>query len=209
MLKYIIALGVVLVLAGLIIQTSKTIEVEKTETTTTTEPKKTQRNNTVECVTNMDCGQSGYTDYYCLENFVVRDYIRFRCVEEADGDMTCNKIIEKDFKMWCRQDEICTEGIDHCEPKISCKNKVKDQGEKGIDCGGPCTPCSSCNNAVKDGDEEDVDCGGSLCDDCKIECTTNGSCGIPRWGRPYCGKTEDNIDIVVRDYIKYECKNPG
>lgn len=62
----------------------------------------------------------------------------------------------------------------------SCTDGVKNQGERGIDCGGPCElepyleDC--CDNQVKDEDEEGVDCGG-VCEVCKEKtCNNNGEC---------------------------------
>ena len=51
----------------------------------------------------------------------------------------------------------------------SCSNKIKDQGETGIDCGGPCRACwkeqSTCFDGIRNGLEQDVDCGG-VCKSC-------------------------------------------
>ena len=62
----------------------------------------------------------------------------------------------------------------------SCTDGIQNQGEKGVDCGGPCElePYSDdcCFNGEKDGDEEGVDCGGS-CDDCaELICDEDGTC---------------------------------
>jgi hypothetical protein len=91
-----------------------------------------------------------------------------------------------------------------CQPKVSCDNGVKDQGEVGVDCGGPCKPCSSCQNGIRDGDEAEVDCGGS-CPACVVACDSDASCGIPRWIQPFCG--EDGS--VYQDYVNYTCSNKG
>ncbi len=52
------------------------------------------------------------------------------------------------------------------EPLATCADGVMNQGETGIDCGGPnCQACNSatatCNDGIKNGDETDVDFGGS------------------------------------------------
>jgi len=63
----------------------------------------------------------------------------------------------------------------------SCTDGIKNQGERGIDCGGPCEaePYSDdcCGNGVKDDDEEGIDCG-DICDEvCSgLVCDDDGSC---------------------------------
>jgi|GEM_PF-2989784 len=42
----------------------------------------------------------------------------------------------------------------------SCFDGIKNQGEEGIDCGGPCQPCPSCDDGVQNQGETGVDCGG-------------------------------------------------
>ena len=62
------------------------------------------------------------------------------------------------------------EGVDcggPCPPCPTCFDGIKNQGEEGIDCGGPCPPCPSCSDGIKNGDEEGVDCGGSVCPPCE------------------------------------------
>jgi len=48
-------------------------------------------------------------------------------------------------------------------PADLCHDRVQDNGETGVDCGGTCTACKpavpSCNDGVRDGLETDVDCG--------------------------------------------------
>ncbi len=48
-------------------------------------------------------------------------------------------------------------------PADPCHDRVQDNGETGIDCGGSCGPCPvaqpSCSDGVRDGLETDVDCG--------------------------------------------------
>jgi hypothetical protein len=50
----------------------------------------------------------------------------------------------------------------------TCANKVKDQSEENVDCGGPCIPCH-CYNGVKDENEAGIDCGGQC-----LACTDKG-----------------------------------
>lgn len=67
----------------------------------------------------------------------------------------------------------------------SCTDGVKNQGERGKDCGGPCElePFNEdcCDNGVKDDEEEGIDCGG-FCEaehgyDCaEMVCDSDGEC---------------------------------
>jgi hypothetical protein len=43
----------------------------------------------------------------------------------------------------------------------SCSDGIQNQGETGIDCGGPCTTvCLTCSDGIQNQGEEDIDCGG-------------------------------------------------
>jgi hypothetical protein len=60
------------------------------------------------------------------------------------------------------------------EPDPTCSDGIQNQGETGVDCGGPnCQPCEvepTCTDGIQNGDEEGVDCGGS----CPNPCDTSG-----------------------------------
>ena len=46
-------------------------------------------------------------------------------------------------------------------PAPSCDDQIQNQGEEGIDCGGPCpTPCPSCSDQIQNQGETGIDCGG-------------------------------------------------
>jgi hypothetical protein len=49
------------------------------------------------------------------------------------------------------------------QPADACHDRVQDNGETGVDCGGACRPCPvaqpSCSDGIRDGLETDVDCG--------------------------------------------------
>ena len=51
-------------------------------------------------------------------------------------------------------------------PAATCNDNVQNQGESGVDCGGPCRACPTCDDNVKNQDETGVDCGGSTCNTC-------------------------------------------
>ncbi|HZV70127.1 MAG TPA: GEVED domain-containing protein [Saprospiraceae bacterium] len=71
----------------------------------------------------------------------------------------------------------CTDGIQNqgetgidcggpcapCPGTPTCSDGIKNQGETGIDCGGPCKPCGSvptCNDGIQNQGETGIDCGG-------------------------------------------------
>ena len=74
---------------------------------------------------------------------------------------SCNSSIRK------RQDgSTCEEDTPTDEPAPTCFDGIQNQGETGVDCGGPCSSCSTCNDGILNGGEDGVDCGlvcGSLC----------------------------------------------
>ncbi|MFH1511642.1 MAG: hypothetical protein ABIF10_08185 [Candidatus Woesearchaeota archaeon] len=49
-----------------------------------------------------------------------------------------------------------------------CYDGVQNQGEDGIDCGGPCQPCATCYDKLQNQGESGIDCGGP-CDPCPGE----------------------------------------
>jgi hypothetical protein len=158
-----------------------------------------------ECITDLDCGVSGTTDYFCWNGFIAKDHVTYVCLDRGWYNATCQGTLQREVIDWCRSDEYCLGGKSVCQPNItSCHDGVRNQEETGVDCGGPCPPCVSCNNGKLDGDETAVDCGGS-CPDCTIQCTSNMSCGLSHWEPTYCG--EDHS--VWQDYITYECRNKG
>ncbi|MFH0860590.1 MAG: hypothetical protein V1921_05270 [Candidatus Altiarchaeota archaeon] len=71
----------------------------------------------------------------------------------------------------CAENEMCSDGIQNqgesgidcggpCPNICSfCEDGILDEGEVEVDCGGPCPPCQ-CQNGLKDGWEEGIDCGG-------------------------------------------------
>jgi hypothetical protein len=61
--------------------------------------------------------------------------------------------------------------IQQCEYIPTCFDGIKNQGEEGVDCGGPCPPCEvipTCFDGIKNQGEEGVDCGGP-CKPCVVK----------------------------------------
>jgi hypothetical protein len=52
----------------------------------------------------------------------------------------------------------------------TCSDGIQNQGETGIDCGGPCAACATCTDGIQNHGETGVDCGGP----CPNSCGTGG-----------------------------------
>ena len=42
----------------------------------------------------------------------------------------------------------------------TCDDEIQNQGEAGVDCGGPCRACPTCDDDIQNQGETGVDCGG-------------------------------------------------
>ena len=67
--------------------------------------------------------------------------------------------------------------------KGTCFDRIQNQGEQGVDCGGPCKAC-------------------------EIDCSSDDDCGQAHYGKPYC-KEEANTWYAMRDWVGYRCESPG
>lgn len=52
-----------------------------------------------------------------------------------------------------------------CDACPTCDDNIRNQNETSIDCGGDCKPCATCFDKIQNQDETEVDCGG-VCEDC-------------------------------------------
>lgn len=60
------------------------------------------------------------------------------------------------------------------DPAPTCSDGIQNQGESGVDTGGPCGVSSpTCSDGIQNGDETGVDCGGS-CDPCAVSASSTG-----------------------------------
>ncbi|MFC2133918.1 hypothetical protein ACFLTH_04815 [Bacteroidota bacterium] len=82
----------------------------------------------------------------------------------------------------------------------TCNDNMSNQGETGIDCGGPCDACVTCHDGIKNQDETGVDCGGS-CNACSVftctdEIMNDGETGVDCGGpcRPCPGCNNNYLD---------------
>ena len=83
-------------------------------------------------------------------------------------------------------------------PTPTCNDGIQNQGETGVDCGGPCTACASCNDGIQNQGETGVDCGGpcSACPSCNDGIQNQGEtdvdCGGPCAACPTCNDGVQN-----------------
>ncbi|MBS3105883.1 Ig-like domain-containing protein [Candidatus Woesearchaeota archaeon] len=59
----------------------------------------------------------------------------------------------------CSTEDFKPSEYEECEFIAECYNLIQDQGEEGIDCGGPCPVCETCFDRMQNQGEEGIDCG--------------------------------------------------
>ncbi|MBN1503021.1 hypothetical protein JW930_05745 [Candidatus Woesearchaeota archaeon] len=78
----------------------------------------------------------------------------------------------------------------------SCTDNIQNQGEEGVDCGGPCSSCGTCSDSIKNQEEEGVDCGGPCgpCVSCSDGIQNQGEEGVDCGGPcRSCASCNDGI----------------
>jgi hypothetical protein len=67
-----------------------------------------------------------------------------------------------------------------CSACATCSDGVQNQGETGVDCGGPCAACATCGDGVQNQGETGVDCGGpcAACATCSDGIQNQGEAGV-------------------------------
>ncbi len=85
-----------------------------------------------------------------------------------------------------------------CTYVPSCSDGIQNQGETGLDCGGPCRPCGTCDDGVQNGLESGIDCGGPLCaacGTCSDRVMNNDELGVDCGGEscPRCPSCFDEV----------------
>jgi len=117
-----------------------------------------------ECTSNDHCRQTLYPE-------LQSEWGNLLDCEPHEGKMVC----------MCDNTPCCQLTI------ATCDDGKKNQGEAGVDCGGPCPACApSCADGVKNQGEEGVDCGGP--------CTECGSKTGWRWAHSGDGNQHDPDD---------------
>lgn len=114
-------------------------------------------------------GSSGTGDDGCIHYWRCEDWSNCEWVNNAgEQSRTCT------YAGDCEGDFPYPQLTNECEYEPTCIDNIQNQGEEGIDCGGPCTPCpttaptTSCFDSIKNQGEEGIDCGGP-CDPCAIK----------------------------------------
>ncbi|VVB51050.1 Carboxypeptidase regulatory-like domain protein [uncultured archaeon] len=84
---------------------------------------------------------------------------------DKNGSITFYPIIKGIYQLNAtKQDYLpvsITLPVVDCSEGPTCDDGVKNQGESGVDCGGPCPKCPTCFDGLQNQDETDVDCGGT------------------------------------------------
>ncbi|MEM0231202.1 MAG: hypothetical protein QXJ50_03470 [Candidatus Woesearchaeota archaeon] len=100
----------------------------------------------------------------------------------------------------CSTNRSKPEEYSECLYEPSCYDLVKNNGEEGVDCGGPCPSCPSCSDLIKNGLETGVDCGGlcAPCPNCSDGIQNQGETGVDCGGpcQP-CSKIEMPAQLSV------------
>ena len=106
----------------------------------------------------------------CLENWTCTDW--GPCLPSGYQTRTC---IDRNQ---CGTNNDMPDIMRECVYTPTCRDRLKNQGETGVDCGGPCPPCPSCKDGILNQKEEKIsqimsadpndisDCGGPLCPAC-------------------------------------------
>ena len=137
-----------------LINGSVTTTTSSTSTTTTTIPEESDK-----CV--IICKKYYFTDHHkCGNDTECYENDKWQWTYDGRGDLDCMSNNHLDKYCCCELEGLATTTTQPNEFILSCINGVQDNGEVGIDCGGPCPPCDTCYNGKPDSDEEAADCGG-------------------------------------------------
>ncbi len=95
-----------------------------------------------------------YSDDACMNLYTAGQVARMRALFEPGG-----------FRASLLSSPGCSGGADP-----TCDDGIQNQGEEGVDCGGPCAAvCPTCNDGEQNQGEEGVDCGGPCAAICPCE----------------------------------------
>ncbi|NNE54528.1 MAG: T9SS type A sorting domain-containing protein, partial [Flavobacteriales bacterium] len=86
----------------------------------------------------------------------------------------------------------------------SCNDGIQNQGETGVDCGGPCAACPTCNDGIQNQGETGVDCGGPCapcgggggCSYVTVNSTSFNSWGIWNDGGSDCRRSSNDANYA-------------
>ena len=93
-----------------------------------------------------------------------------------------------------------------CDDCASCNDGIQNQGETGVDCGGPCADCASCNDGIQNQGETGVDCGGpcTACPTCNDGIQNQGETGVDCGGPCAPCDTGGGCTDVAIDFNDFE-----
>ena len=99
------------------------------------------------CYKNIDCGKDECTAPYCnsAQN-PTHDCTRNICNNPSKTQATCTQDKTTEVLQVCTRGKKCIDGQDDCMEGgglANCHNCIQDQGELGVDCGGPCKSCAT------------------------------------------------------------------
>jgi len=160
-----------------------------------------------ECDIDSDCGEESYSDNYCSEDNVYRDYLIPVCIE---GKCDINKI--KELLEVCEFGCVDGECVNECDIDSDCGEESYSDNycsEDNVyrDYLIPVCIEGKCDiNKIKELLEVcEFGCVDGECIIPEIKCYNNNDCGENKWiGEKYC--YENNI---YQDYESFLCENPG
>ena len=98
------------------------------------------------CTVNSDCGEDFCGNPYCNSaNNPTHNCTRHFCMNPGHPNATCKTQQLVEVIEVCSRGQTCLEGKDICVMAgtvASCFDCIQNQGEQGVDCGGPCQPCA-------------------------------------------------------------------
>jgi hypothetical protein len=85
-----------------------------------------------------------------------------------------------------------------CAACASCNDGTQNQGETGVDCGGPCAACPTCSDGTQNQGETGVDCGGpcSPCETCSDNTQNQDETDVD-CGGSVCGSCADGAGCEI------------
>ncbi len=84
----------------------------------------------------------------------------------------------------------------------TCFDGIQNQGETGVDCGGPCSACPTCTDGIQNQGETGVDCGGpcSACPTCSDGIQNQGELGVDCGGPcSACAASSELYNVIVNN----------
>lgn len=81
-------------------------------------------------------------------------------------------------------------------PAATCSDGIQNQGETGVDCGGPCTACATCSDGIQNQGETAIDCGGP-CPACPVASMSANVDGTP-WTANYINAYALSGSLIIQ-----------